>query len=844
MQENLYVWYCCILGIIGNTLTCLLLTKRIYAIKNRINNRKRTPSGIFNKMVSISRAASASLSKSRHYSDYKQNLTIYLYFIAISIADLIVLLNWLASLLYIDMKIDRSMAFSATTAANMNTDDVLRNYYIKPLDKSVNVFNNSNHDVFISMRCIENPILAESKEDDEYDNSNRSMSLAYIYHYDQTHLSPLKETLSINEVYNMLKTNDTFDVFVPFATLLDAFDKNIQYTKMKLIDIQGICQVHYYLTMVSLYATLGYTLACLIERLFKMKHILNNEIFIEMYESRRGTTTNSFSSDYESNITDANAGASVHFNLNLNERKDTTMSLSSAIARKRESTLNINEEFELITDESIESPKRQSHATLESSKKSIDMVTPMTGRLIGRIENNSSDLVRQLFGKSSVVFIGLFILLINFHLMWIYGSQKTDEIEEFEQVVYFKFNNISDFSSLSSYSISPHFNNGTIRIKSWRRSCQIYSMINKLPLFVMTVDLLLLLLLSLFKIGSLIVLLCKFYKINIVLSSRLQSIHLIDYKTVATTSSSEAALVEMPQTKKWQNIGKIKKGSTSTKGSLKPSSQAETSSISTGRSNNKRSNLISTDKLSEPKSNEEINKETPKRKSTLMSTVIYTNEPSIKRETKDEYHESTLIAAINHVHPQQIQKKMSTQSKLSRMLNRSKSNRSTSVCVKRSIERKKRKYFITKCLIMISLFSAFFSLPSVFTRNVLMIVILANNSQHGAPNQQAQHCENTYHQQDYHAQVNQSSSLQQQSPVLSTTTVASLLNSTAFGDVDAAAAATGSCVSLEKILSDVCNIFDLLLLFVSSHKFFIFLFQCYLIRIPNINSLKQKLFSN
>jgi hypothetical protein len=876
MDENLYIWYCCILGIIGNTLTCLLLTRRIYAIKNRIKIRSKTTGGIITKMVSIGRAAST---KNRHYSIYKQNLTIYLYFIAISFADLIMLLNWLASMLHINIKVERSMAFSPSATESIDTSGTSNTYTMElAVDKNPNTIHNNNNnnnsnDVFISLnsyfiRHSEYWFTSDSNQENQKDNYNKSLYLAYAYDHssNQKHLNRLKEEITISQVYNLLKSNVTFDVFVPFNAILNSFENNIQHTKMKLIDIQGVCQIHYYLTMVSLYATIGYTLACLIERLFKMKHILHNEIFIDMYESRRGTITNSVSSDYESNITEANTGTSVHFNSNLNERKNSMASAGCANKIKWEPSFTANEEFELEEIESIESPKRQSYATVSSTgKRSMDSTTttttatPTNGRLIGRIENNSSDLVRQLFGKSSVVLIAIFIFLVNFHLMWLYGSQKSDEIEELEQIIYFKLDEISKWSpsSLTLSSINPTFNNGTIRIQTSKRSCQIFTIINQLPLFVMTVDLFLLFLLGLFKVGSLILLLCRFYKINIGLLSRLQSMRLIGYKkSVAMASLSEVPVVDM--SKDWQKASKAKRvtQTSHTASSLKPiahSSHAETSSTSTNRSTNARLPFVSGEKFSvDPKSNEDI--QMSKRKNTTMSATLQISESSKKNKIKVERHASAPATSANHIKlEQQLQLNQMSQSKLTGTVSRSKLSRSNCIRVKRNAEHKKRKYFITKCLIMISLFSAFFALPSVFTRNILMIVLLAaSNNQNGAPvdQQQAQYGgDNSNYQLDYHlAQTNHSLLPQQQSPVVSTSTTASLLNTTTFVDVDvtygSSTIGSNSYASLEKILHDVCNILDLLLVFVTSHKFFIFIFQCYLIRMPNISSLKSRLFPN
>ena len=89
------------------------------------------------------------------------------------------------------------------------------------------------------------------------------------------HFISTKSTLSyFKENYENIvlkEFNNKTEYFVSSDFVLKSLKNEQNMTPVKIINLQGVCQLHYYLAMVSLYGSLIYTLACLLDRLFRLE---------------------------------------------------------------------------------------------------------------------------------------------------------------------------------------------------------------------------------------------------------------------------------------------------------------------------------------------------------------------------------------------------------------------------------------------------------------------------------------------------------------------------------------------------------------------------------------------
>lgn len=336
MNENLeenFIKYCCLFGLIGNTLTCFLLTKRITGKK-------------FRKIKS---------NKKYDCNERKHNYAIYFYFIGICISDMVVLVNWLISKLNITAKLDTQLTFENE--------------------------NNNNQNVLISY----NDFIEFSN------NISVSLNLSNIKIFDQENTDTF---LNNNKLINILNKQ------------LQNYD---EYVTIKMTNLQGICQLYNYFALTGLCSSFSFTLAALLDRLFKIEVIFN--VFMRK-NKKKPNETNNF-----------------------------------------EETLLANS------------------ATTTNTQ-------------------NHSELIRQLFGKSSVFFIGIIVIVFHFHLLWIFGSLPSyvNQSRVKSHPISYKMN-IKD----------EHINQGYFSIVKSRPDCTLL-LTNMLPYYVFVFDLFILLVFSTFEI--------------------------------------------------------------------------------------------------------------------------------------------------------------------------------------------------------------------------------------------------------------------------------------------------------------------------------------------------------
>jgi hypothetical protein len=117
--------------------------------------------------------------------------------------------------------------------------------------------------------------------------------------------------------------------------------------------------------------------------------------------------------------------------------------------------------------------------------------------------SNHSDFVKQLFSKNSVYFIGIFILLFYFHLIWMNGSP----IEEF-----LTDDTDTDLIVFNGNNHTFRFMSDKIYYKIKRPVCGIVNVSNRLTLFVLCFDLLILFILAIIKLLLAVALFVRHYK--------------------------------------------------------------------------------------------------------------------------------------------------------------------------------------------------------------------------------------------------------------------------------------------------------------------------------------------
>ena len=454
LYDDIFIWYCCIIGIIGNSLTCYLLMRRLSKFKNKIIEDKNiNASQQQNQQQQLLPSTSSSISNEntifvnkRLLIDLKNNWTIYSYFIGINIADIVVLLSWIMSKININVRAVQNLTFNASYSSNESA--------FLPYETYSNFMN------------LYNPKIL-----------NNSLTL-------------FKETNSASPSENF---------YVSLETIIANLNNKIDYFRIKLIDIQGICQLYYYLTIISLHGSFTYTLACILDRLVKLKEI-NKEI--NAYKNN--------TNPYHKLV----ISASMNSNKKKNEKaktlhhKDKTV-LAQDKPRSATTVIHMKAQNKHDADASDDGEEKKNFVKTKKSKLKI-----LSQNFKHLTKSNHSDIVKQLFGKTSVIFIGMFVMFLYFHLLWICGTIYDESVarEDFSFRIYAKkqvnFNGHTIDENYNSYRNST----GSFKLTSLNPSCQILNLRNYLPLFVMALDLFILLLIASLNLILIIVLICKYKK--------------------------------------------------------------------------------------------------------------------------------------------------------------------------------------------------------------------------------------------------------------------------------------------------------------------------------------------
>jgi hypothetical protein len=83
----------------------------------------------------------------------------------------------------------------------------------------------------------------------------------------------------INQTFSaalMSSLDENQEYFMHSEEITSFLDEEKTYVPSKIINYNGLCQLHYYLTIISFYGSLCYTLASLLDRIFKLKVIEKN----------------------------------------------------------------------------------------------------------------------------------------------------------------------------------------------------------------------------------------------------------------------------------------------------------------------------------------------------------------------------------------------------------------------------------------------------------------------------------------------------------------------------------------------------------------------------------------
>jgi hypothetical protein len=414
--EDIFTWYCCLFGLIGNTITCVLFAVKILKLHNNYYK--------FNSNTSSSLLTTTSTSNENNTTnttivfnrniilEKKHNITIYLYYIGILVSDLILLFNWILSKISINTSAEIKLTNDEQIILD-STDFIKDNF--------------SNTDLNLARY-------------DDYMEFLRTYSIhpdknITNYYYTIENFIYMNKSISNNDL-NVSPSLWNY-YYIALDSIID--NLNIRIFNIKFIDLQGVCQLYYYFTIISLNGSFIYILASLLDRIVKIR-VINKEIL----------TTNG--DDY--------------FKLDVKK-------------------LNAPQEIKKIINNSTTNNEVLS---LKKSRKYVKYASSQ----IRNLSSKHSDIVKQLFGKTSSIFICLFIIFFYFHLLWIYGSVKEEEWLGHYQFDLIKFN--------QSTNLTYNVKSKLYYVKSTKLVCQLLNLSNHLPLFVMGLDLFLLLILGVLKI--------------------------------------------------------------------------------------------------------------------------------------------------------------------------------------------------------------------------------------------------------------------------------------------------------------------------------------------------------
>lgn len=113
--DKIFVCYCCTIGIVGNLMTCVLFKRRINRFKFYLES-KRMALVRADARLRKPRSSADRLLGTLHVDkcillDYRHNWNLYLYMIGVNIFDLIILLNWIISLVSVNVGFRSRMAY-------------------------------------------------------------------------------------------------------------------------------------------------------------------------------------------------------------------------------------------------------------------------------------------------------------------------------------------------------------------------------------------------------------------------------------------------------------------------------------------------------------------------------------------------------------------------------------------------------------------------------------------------------------------------------------------------------------------------------------------------------------
>lgn len=400
--KKFFIWYCCIIGIIGNTYICIKLAQQVARLRKtkKRNNSERHRS----------RDDQENLPESKSSFDRKHNMTIFYYLIGLNLSDTLVIINWILSLLQKNVLLDQNFTFQVNEQ-NMHEDLALN------LNDFLNGYN------YISDRPTSSYV----------EENFRSINLNHL--------------------------NNMTEYFMRSMVILTSLRMEKKLVSTQLINIQGVCQLHYYLTIISLYGSLCYTLACLFDRLFRLGVIYKN--FDTEREKRH--------LQEEIGVRRSLRSQSAFTESNLRESK--------CYSKQLDPHNSIAYELEIESGGHTESLKNKKF-------------------------HHHSELVRQLFGKSSSILIFLVVIYFNIHLLWMYGSIQIDKLTYSPPVSYqYLFKNQSNSSLIGYPRTDDLFEKkdhqyGYIVISTIQPVCKLLNIKNSLPILVMAFSLFLLLMLS------------------------------------------------------------------------------------------------------------------------------------------------------------------------------------------------------------------------------------------------------------------------------------------------------------------------------------------------------------
>lgn len=416
-------WYCLFVGLVGNILTLTLLLKRIICFKRGLISREFKPepppppptssidiecnndtSHLPGKSQNDEFERRAVHIRKRKLIDRRNNWTLYYYIVGIIMSDILMFISSIMEYSTIPIKVKTEVGYQVT---------------VGPADS------------------------------DKMEHMMSSVDLAHF----ATRLNLVNSTGLSSAVLGG-RTIDNMS-FVTLDSILNVTSHATRYSTGRLIDLSGFCQLYYYFSIISMHGSFSFTIACLLDRIVKLK-IIDNEI-----RAHKSDLNRYYRLEYQFKRRDSN------------DHADSNSMAKSSI-------------FKLLKSTDLKS--------LTKSKY--------------------SELVKQLFGKTSAYFIALFVFLFYFHLVWIYAT-----VPEFEE------ESLGDYPAYfyqSNKLVEPVVDNRTtyprhyysFGVRNEKYKCTLVGYNNRLPYVIMNIDSMLLLVLCVLKLILAIVLICQYSKVR------------------------------------------------------------------------------------------------------------------------------------------------------------------------------------------------------------------------------------------------------------------------------------------------------------------------------------------